>query len=283
MLSVSDCIPNNVLQEYFEDASGLLIDQARDTLDTSTTSQSPDCWLCDSLDVVPEHLPVSFGASLSCIKTRVCQNNTHCVHHINYHWKTEQNESSCRAAHLPTVTPDCSFLHAWQEKMDWTVCFEVFSKQEIVCLSTNRGIPQQTAWRVDRQLTKVLTVNVSKELYVRVYWYVLDSQRRCEHRYERQNLSMKTQHIIQTYIRYISWLVWHKLCHRCRQRRRRRSQESTHQVLCLPCRVQTCCWSFLEVLRTSESEGCEECEDFEGCVVFRSFESGRHIGGSGNL
>ena len=66
MLSVGDCIPDHILQEHLEDASGLLIDQARDTLDASATSQSPDCWLCDSLDVVSQHLSVSLGTSLSC-------------------------------------------------------------------------------------------------------------------------------------------------------------------------------------------------------------------------
>ena len=66
VLSVGDCIPDHVLQEHLEDASSLLIDQARDTLDASATSQSPDCWLCDSLDVVSQHLSVSLGTSFSC-------------------------------------------------------------------------------------------------------------------------------------------------------------------------------------------------------------------------
>ena len=69
MLSVGNCIPDHVLKEHLENASGLLIDQARNTLHTSTTSQPPDCWLGDSLDVVSEHLPVSLGSSLSCIST----------------------------------------------------------------------------------------------------------------------------------------------------------------------------------------------------------------------
>ena len=66
MLSVGDCIPDDVLQEDLEDTPGLFIDESRDTLDTTTASQSTDGWLCDSLDVVSEHLPVALGTSLSC-------------------------------------------------------------------------------------------------------------------------------------------------------------------------------------------------------------------------
>jgi len=46
------------LQEDLQDATGLLIDQARDTLDTTTAGQAADGGLGDALDVVAEHLPV---------------------------------------------------------------------------------------------------------------------------------------------------------------------------------------------------------------------------------
>lgn len=71
MLSVGDGIPDDVLQEDLQDSSCLLIDKARDTLDASSTSQSADGGLGDALDVVSEYLPVSLGASLSCMKGRV--------------------------------------------------------------------------------------------------------------------------------------------------------------------------------------------------------------------
>ena len=67
VLGVGDGIPDDVLKEDLQDSPGLLINEARDTLDTSTTSQSTDSGLSDALDVVPEHLPVSLGASLSCM------------------------------------------------------------------------------------------------------------------------------------------------------------------------------------------------------------------------
>ena len=48
VLSVGDSIPDHILQEHLEHTPGLLIDEARDTLDTSTTSQTPDGGLGDA-------------------------------------------------------------------------------------------------------------------------------------------------------------------------------------------------------------------------------------------
>ena len=65
MFGVGDGIPDDVLKENLEDSTGLLIDEARDTLDSSTASQPSDGGLGDSLDVVSQHLAVTLGASLS--------------------------------------------------------------------------------------------------------------------------------------------------------------------------------------------------------------------------
>ena len=65
MFGAGDGIPDDILKENLEDSTSLLIDEARDTLDSSTTSQTPDCWLCDALDVVSQHLAMTLGASLS--------------------------------------------------------------------------------------------------------------------------------------------------------------------------------------------------------------------------
>ena len=67
VLGVGDGIPDDILQEDLQDSPCLLIDEAGDTLDASTTSQSADGGLGDALDVVPEHLPMPLGASLSCM------------------------------------------------------------------------------------------------------------------------------------------------------------------------------------------------------------------------
>ena len=65
VFSVGDSIPDHILQENLENSTSLLIDEARDSLDSSTTSQPPDGGLGDALDVVSQHLPVPLGTSLS--------------------------------------------------------------------------------------------------------------------------------------------------------------------------------------------------------------------------
>ncbi|KAL4543141.1 hypothetical protein Ndes2526B_g03811 [Nannochloris sp. 'desiccata'] len=65
MLSVGDGITDNVLKEDLEDTTGLLVDQARDTLDTTTASQTANSGLGDALDVVAQHLPVALSTTLA--------------------------------------------------------------------------------------------------------------------------------------------------------------------------------------------------------------------------
>ena len=65
VLGVGDSVPDDVLQEDLQDSPGLLIDEARDTLDTPAASQTPDGGLGDALDVIPEHLPVTLRASFA--------------------------------------------------------------------------------------------------------------------------------------------------------------------------------------------------------------------------
>ena len=65
VFGVGDSIPDDILKENLEDSTGLLIDESRDTLDSSTASQPSDGGLGDSLDVVSQHLTVTLGASLS--------------------------------------------------------------------------------------------------------------------------------------------------------------------------------------------------------------------------
>ena len=71
VLSVGDGVPDDVLKEHLEDTTGLLVDESRDTLDSSTTSQPPDGGLCDALDVVSQHLPV--------IEKHILSNEPHLV------------------------------------------------------------------------------------------------------------------------------------------------------------------------------------------------------------
>ena len=65
VLSVGDSVADDVLQEVAEDSAGLLIDEAGDALDTSTTSQTADRGLGDALDVVAQNLAMTLSASLA--------------------------------------------------------------------------------------------------------------------------------------------------------------------------------------------------------------------------
>jgi hypothetical protein len=65
VFGVGDGITDDVLKEDLEDTSGLLIDEARDTLDTSAASQSADGGLGDTLDVITQHFAMTLGASLA--------------------------------------------------------------------------------------------------------------------------------------------------------------------------------------------------------------------------
>ena len=65
MFSVGDSITDDVLKEDLEDSTGLLIDEARDTLDTSTASQSADGGLGDTLDVITQYFAMTLGASFA--------------------------------------------------------------------------------------------------------------------------------------------------------------------------------------------------------------------------
>ena len=65
VLCVGDCVTDHVLQEHLENSAGFLVNEARDTLDSTTASQTTDSGLGDALDVVTKDLPVTLGASLS--------------------------------------------------------------------------------------------------------------------------------------------------------------------------------------------------------------------------
>ena len=65
VLGVGHGITDHVLEEHLEHGAGLLVDEAGDALDTSTTRETADGWLGDALDVVAKDLAVTLGASLS--------------------------------------------------------------------------------------------------------------------------------------------------------------------------------------------------------------------------
>ena len=62
---VGDGVTDHVLEEHLENTASLLVDEARDALDTATTSQTADGRLRDALDVVTQHFAMAFGASFA--------------------------------------------------------------------------------------------------------------------------------------------------------------------------------------------------------------------------
>ena len=65
MFSVGDGITDDIFKENLEDTTGLLVDQARDTLDTTTTRQTADGGLGDTLDIITQDFAMTLSASLS--------------------------------------------------------------------------------------------------------------------------------------------------------------------------------------------------------------------------
>lgn len=65
VLGVGDSVADDTLEEGLENTAGLLVDHGGDTLDTTTTSQTTNGGLGDSLDVVTKYFPVTLGAPLS--------------------------------------------------------------------------------------------------------------------------------------------------------------------------------------------------------------------------
>jgi hypothetical protein len=65
MLGVSGRVTDTILEEDLEDSMGLFINQTRDTLDTTTMSQTMDIGLSNTLDVIMKDITMPLGASLS--------------------------------------------------------------------------------------------------------------------------------------------------------------------------------------------------------------------------
>eukprot|EP00968_Pinguiococcus_pyrenoidosus_P026343 scaffold7071_cov260-Pinguiococcus_pyrenoidosus.AAC.11 len=65
VLGVGDGVTDHVLEEDLEHPTGLLVDEAGDALDTTTTGEAADGGLGDALDVVAQDLAVALGAALS--------------------------------------------------------------------------------------------------------------------------------------------------------------------------------------------------------------------------
>ncbi|KAB7499573.1 histone H3, embryonic [Armadillidium nasatum] len=65
VFSVGNSIPDDVFKENFEDTTSFFVNQARDTLYTTSTSKTTNSWFGDTLDVITKNFSVTLGASFS--------------------------------------------------------------------------------------------------------------------------------------------------------------------------------------------------------------------------
>ncbi len=65
MFRVGDTVTDHVLEKHLEDTASLFVDETRDTLDTTTTCETTDSRLGNSLDIVTKDLAMTLGTSLS--------------------------------------------------------------------------------------------------------------------------------------------------------------------------------------------------------------------------
>ena len=65
VLAVGDGVTDDVLEEHFENSTGFLVDESRNTLDSSSSGETANSWLRDSLDVITKNLAMALGSSFS--------------------------------------------------------------------------------------------------------------------------------------------------------------------------------------------------------------------------
>jgi len=65
VFGIGNSITDDTLEEGLQNTTSLFIDHGRNTLDTTTTSETSDSWLGDTLDVVSQNLTMTLGTTLS--------------------------------------------------------------------------------------------------------------------------------------------------------------------------------------------------------------------------
>ena len=65
MFGVGDGVADDVFEEHLQHAAGLLVDEATNAFDATTSREAADGRLGDALDVVTEHLAVLMSPQAS--------------------------------------------------------------------------------------------------------------------------------------------------------------------------------------------------------------------------
>merc|ERR1712038_479848 len=65
MFGVGNCVTDDIFQEDFQNSSGFFVNKSRDSFHSSSSCQSADSWFGDTLDVISQHLTMTFCSSFS--------------------------------------------------------------------------------------------------------------------------------------------------------------------------------------------------------------------------
>ena len=65
VLRVSDGVADDVLEEDLQNTASLLVDETRDSLNSTTASETADSWLGNTLDIITQNFAMTFGATFS--------------------------------------------------------------------------------------------------------------------------------------------------------------------------------------------------------------------------
>ena len=118
VLGVGDGVTDDVLKEHLQHTSGLLVDEARDSLHTTTTSQTADGRLGDTLDVITKNFSVTLSAPLS--QTLSSFSSARHVSELSMRTST-RNDLPGTFGGLYKTTPRCADLVTYFQVGFWVV------------------------------------------------------------------------------------------------------------------------------------------------------------------
>ena len=65
MLGVGDSVTNNIFEEDFQYTSGFFVDQSGNTFHSTTSGQTTNCGLGDTLDVITKNFTMTLGTTFA--------------------------------------------------------------------------------------------------------------------------------------------------------------------------------------------------------------------------
>ena len=99
VLRVGHGVPDHIFQEHLEHPGGLLINEARDALDTAMLGQAPDSALGNALNIIAQYLAMARGTAFPKAFSAFASNR----HDKQVRTISKQNDYSLSAAFYITV------------------------------------------------------------------------------------------------------------------------------------------------------------------------------------